>query len=285
MLDFLIGCQYNKVYGRYNKTAWKGNNSMETLFQKIDYYKKVLDEKAPLTHEDLNSLRAYYKLNLTYSSNALEGNTLNLSETKIAIEDGLTVSGKPLKDYYEAVGHAEAFDLMYSLAQGHGNVVTERNICRLHELFYLKVDPLKAGKYKTMRNYISGSEHIPVSPESVPEEMRKFEDWANKNCNKLHPVEFAALAHKNLVDIHPFEDGNGRTARLLMNLSLLNKGYLIVTIPPVLRMEYIAALEQSRRLSMKPFVKLVAECEMESYRDRFRMLEIPFPKLQAERTF
>lgn len=249
---------------------------METLLQKIDYYKKILDEKSPLTPEDLNSLRAYYKLNLTYSSNALEGNTLNLSETKIAIEDGLTVSGKPLKDYYEAVGHAEAFDLMYSLVKGQGNVVIEENICRLHELFYLKIDPLKAGKYKTVRNYISGSEHIPVAPEVVPEEMQKLEEWANKNCDKLHPIEFAALVHKKLVDIHPFEDGNGRTARLLMNLSLLNQGYLIVTIPPVLRMEYISALEHSRYSDTNPFVKLVAECEMESYRDRFRMLGIPF---------
>jgi len=258
---------------------------MEALLQKIDYYKKILDEKAPLKQEDINSLRAYYKLNLTYSSNALEGNTLNLSETKIAIEDGLTVSGKPLRDYYEAVGHAEAFDLMYSLAQGHGNVVTEKNICCLHELFYFKVDYLKAGKYKTMRNYISGSEYIPASPESVPKEMQKLEEWANENCDTLHPVEFAALAHKKLVDIHPFEDGNGRTARLLMNLSLLNQGYLIATIPPILRMEYITALEQSRRSNEKLFIKFVAECEMESYRGRFRMLEIPFPKLQPEKTF
>lgn len=247
------------------------------LLKKIDTYRNILEHSK--VKESLDSLREYYRLNLTYTSNALEGNTLTLSETKLAIEDGLTVSGKPLKDYYEADGHAKAFDFMYELAQGKGSVVTVENICCIHRLFYEKVDTTAAGIFKTERNYISGSEHIPTAPEQVADEMRKLQLWAERENGAYHPVEFAALIHKKIVDIHPFQDGNGRTARLVMNLCLLNKGYLLISIPPVLRMEYIAALEQSRGGTAEPFIKFIAECEMESLRDRFRMLEIPFPKL------
>jgi len=248
--------------------------------KKIDHYNSILKEQRPPSAEELQQLQAYYRLNLTYSSNALEGNTLTLSETKIVLEDGLTVAGKPLKDYYEAAGHAEAFDKMYELAGKDTPALTEENICLLHRLFYSKVDEKQAGKYRTIQNYISGTEYIPPAPEEVPGKIKELELWAREVKETLHPVIFAAKAHRMLVDIHPFLDGNGRTARLLMNLILLKAGYPIVCISPALRKEYIEALQVAQRAdapSDTPFIDLIAECEMESLRDRFRLFKIPFP--------
>ena len=105
------------------------------------------------------------------------------------------------------------------------------------------------------------------------------EDLKQKEA-AMHPVAYAAYAHRRLVDIHPFRDGNGRTARLLMNLILISKGYCLVTIPPVLRLDYVSALQQAQRSvapSDEAFVKLIAECELEAQRDYFRMFHIPMP--------
>lgn len=255
--------------------------SNSTLLQRVDYYADYIRKHRPLTQDELRELDAYYKIGVTYSSNALEGNSLTLSETKVLLEDGITVGGKPIRDCYEATGHAKAYDYMLGIARSGELKITEEMIQQLHFLFYNAVDSETAGQYRKGQVFISGTEYIPPSAEQISELMAEFIEKLSKEKDNLHPVEYAAYAHRRLVDIHPFSDGNGRTARLLMNMILINKGYCIVSIPPILRHEYISALRMAQRAehpSDEAFVRLVAQCELEAQKDYFRMFHMPLPE-------
>lgn len=249
--------------------------TLQDLLQKADSYKQKISSARPLAKEELKSLDNYFRIGFTYSSNALEGNTLTISETKILLEDGLTVGGRPLKDCYEAVGHGAAYDFMLDMARQQDMNITEDTIKKLHHLFYQKVDTGQAGQYRSIQVYISGTEYVPPAPEEVPTLMKHLTDQLHSSQSVLHPIELAAMAHKQLVDIHPFVDGNGRTARLLMNLILVNTGYGVVSIPPIWRNDYINALSASRQLNnIEPFSKLIAECVIETERDYCRLLKL-----------
>ena len=248
---------------------------LQDLLKKADAYRDKIQSARPLSKEELKSLDEYFRVDLTYSSNALEGNTLTISETKILLEDGLTVNGKPIKDCYETIGHAEAYDYMLGLARQTDLQITENVIKHLHYLFYRRIDMDNAGKYRTSQVYISGSEYIPPSPEGVPHLMEHFISQWESSRKSLHPIELATMCHKRLVDIHPFLDGNGRTARLLMNIILVNAGYGVVSIPPVLRHDYINTLVISQtEQNTDLFLKLIAECVIETERDYCRLLNI-----------
>lgn len=247
------------------------------LFAKADRYKSAIQSHRPLKPEEIKQLDDYFRIGLTYSSNALEGNTLTISETKVLLEDGLTVGGKPMRDSLEAVGHAKAYDFMLKMARQPVVLITENIIKELHRLFYSGIDADVAGRYRDIQVYITGTEYLPPAPEDISKLMGVFIKKINSLAEQLHPIELSALAHKWLVDIHPFQDGNGRTARLLMNLILINKGYGVVSIPPVLRLEYIDALRVSQREenpSNEQFINLIAECVIETGRDYCRMLRI-----------
>lgn len=249
----------------------------QELFHKADTYKKAIQAARPLKPEELKELDAYFKIGLTYSSNAIEGNTLTISETKVLLEDGLTAGGKPLKDSLEAIGHAKAYDFMLQIVRENLFELTEQTILELHRLFYEGIDKQNAGKYRDISVYITGTDYLPPEPEQVPQLMNDYVNQVNQVAGKMHPIELAALAHKWLVDIHPFVDGNGRTARLLMNLFLIHHGYGIVSIPPVLRQEYIDALRLSQRVDRsdtEPFIKLIAQCTIETQKDYCRLLRI-----------
>ncbi len=249
--------------------------TLQDLLQKADSYKQKISSARPLAKEELKSLDDYFRIGFTYSSNALEGNTLTISETKILLEDGITVGGRPLKDCYEAVGHGAAYDFMLELARQQDMCITEDTIKKLHRLFYQKVDDNQAGQYRSVQVYISGTEYIPPAPDEIPQLMKHLTDQIRSSRGTLHPIELAAMAHKRLVDIHPFIDGNGRTARLLMNFILVNAGYGVVSIPPILRNDYINALSASRRLNdMEPFFKLIVECVIETERDYCRLIKL-----------
>lgn len=180
--------------------------TLQELLQKADSYKQKISSARPLAEEELKSLDDYFRIGFTYTSNALEGSTLTISETKILIEDGITVGGRPLKDCYEAVGHGVAYDFMLELARQQHMSITEDAIKKLHRLFYQKVDADQAGQYRSVQVYISGTEYIPPSPEDVPHLMKHLADQIHSSRSALHPVELAAMAHKRLVDIHPFVD-------------------------------------------------------------------------------
>jgi len=253
---------------------------IKDLLKRIDDYMAVIREYRPLSVAEVKELDAYYRIGMTYSSNALEGNSLTLIETKVLLEDGITVGGKPIRDCYEATGHARAYDYMLELARSDNLSVTEDVISRLHYLFYNAIDPDAAGEYRKGQVFITGTEYIPPAAEYVSRHMASFVSELEERQRKLHPIELAAYAHRRLVDIHPFQDGNGRTARLLMNLILINRGYCIVSISPVLRRDYITALQQAQREknpSDEAFIKLIAECEIEAQRDYCRMFHIKLP--------
>ena len=184
-------------------------------FKKADENNRLLSAYRPLPPETLKSLREYYRVGLTYSSNALEGNSLTESETKVVIEDGLTIEGKPLRDHYEAVGHAKAYDYIYKITEKEG--LAEEDILALHRLFYQQIDAEKAGKYRDVKVYISGSRYAVSAESKIPAETQKLVKWYNENEKILHPVELAATLHQRFVFIHPFVDGNGRTGRALLH--------------------------------------------------------------------
>jgi len=243
---------------------------MREIFTEIDKLQKEINSYRPLSKHMLKQLKEYFRVGLTYASNALEGNSLTLTETKIVLEDGITIGGKPLKDHYEAIGHSEAYDWIYRLAAN--GAVTEANIKKLHKLFYQRLDEGKAGKYRKEKVFISGSKYILPPPEKIAGLMENFTRNMKNISKTRHPVEYAAVAHKEFVFIHPFIDGNGRVARLLMNLILLQKGYCLAIIPPVLRQDYISTLEKAHE-DDKDFIRFISRVVNETQRDYLRMLK------------
>jgi len=241
------------------------------IFDKIDELKTVIDKARPFEGELLNQLKGYYRVGLTYSSNALEGNTLTESETKVLLEDGLTVGGKPLRDTFEALGHAKAYDFMFSLLGKRE--ITEADILTMHKLFYSDIDGSAAGIYRNVPVFISGSEYAVSTVDEIPHEMAELVAWANARRSEYHPVEFAALLHKKFVFIHPFTDGNGRLARLIMNTALIQSDYLLAIIPPILRHEYIALLEKAHT-DDKPFICFIADRILETEKEIMRLLKL-----------
>lgn len=188
----------------------------------------------------------------------------------MVIEDGLAIGGKPLRDVYEALGHAKAYDKIHLLAKHKS--LEESDILNLHKLFYQLIDKKNAGKYRTVPVFISGSHYALTPPQKIPSEMKKFVEWFNKNESKMNTVEFAAKAHQKFVFIHPFVDGNGRVARLIMNLALLRGEYTVAIIPAIRQMEYVAALEAAHK-DVATFVDFIADCVVSTQEDLLRLLK------------
>jgi len=239
----------------------------------IDKAKQEIDKYRPFDKDILEQLKQYYRISLTYSSNALEGNTLTETETKIILEDGITIGGHPIREINEVIGHSEAYDLLYKLSIN--NEIKEQDILNLHNLIYRQVNPERAGLYRDKQVIITGTEFMPASAKKVPDLMQEFIEKIPELKTQYHPVEFAALLHLNIANIHPFFDGNGRTARLLMNLALLQAGYVITIIPVIMRNDYINVLKQAQ-LEPKtniPFINFISECAYESAKDYLRIIE------------
>jgi len=236
-----------------------------------DKLQQEINKHRPMKGQALKQLRDYFRIGLTWSSNALEGNSLTETETKVVIEDGITIGGKPLKDHFEAIGHAEAFDYLQKLARR--KEIAERDILKLHKLFYYRIDEASAGHYRKQNVIVTGTDFVFPAPSELKELMAAFADEIPRLRAEKHPIEFAAHLHTRLVTIHPFVDGNGRTARLLMNLALLQEGYPVTIIPPVVRSEYLAAVRESNTSNVAPFVNLLSSMVWESQRDYLRLLQ------------
>jgi len=165
---------------------------IQNLIKKIDEYKALIDSRRPLVPEEAKELDAYFRIGSTYASNALEGNTLTLSETKVILEDGLTVGGKPMRDCYEAVGHTRAYDYMLEAARSEPFVFSEDMILRLHKLFYQGIEPEKAGVYRGYQVFITGTEYVPPAAAEVPALMKRLVGELNDKWDSVHPVRLAA---------------------------------------------------------------------------------------------
>ncbi len=181
----------------------------------------------------------------------------------------MTIGGKPLRDHFEAIGHSQAYDYIHSLSRE--KIITEEYVKTLHRLFYQHIDIDNAGRYRNQRVFISGSQYSVPGPNKVPMLMEEFINNISIARRSYHPVIFAAQIHKEFVFIHPFVDGNGRVARLLMNLALLQEGYTIAIIPPILRSEYISSLERAH-VNDHDFIEFIAERVKETQKDYLRLL-------------
>jgi len=239
--------------------------------KKIDELQKEIQSFRPLNKQELSELKEYYKIGLTYTSNALEGNSLTETETKIVLEEGITIGGKLIKDHLEAIGSGDAYELLYKLARHE--YISEKDILNLHKLFYVRINPKFAGKYRKVQVFITGSDYIPPVAKDIPFFMRKFIESLPHLKKDNHPVKYAALMHLQLVAIHPFTDGNGRCARLLMNLALMQAGYPITIIPPILRTDYINAIKRAQmKKDDSQFIEFICSMVYESQLDYLRML-------------
>jgi Fic family protein len=227
---------------------------MEALIREIAVRKAELDRLRPLTREALAGLQKFYDVELTYTSNAIEGNTLTLRETAEVIEHGITVGGKTLRDHLEAADHYDALLWMREIA-GDTVSIGEAVIRELHRRIVARSQPAIAGLYSRLPRRIAGSSVTFPNPLKIPDLMAALGTW----IEAAPPSPEAAFdAHFRLTAIHPFADGNGRTARLLMNLMLLRAGYPPVAVRPVDRREYLEALEHaSLNDDLSPFQTLL----------------------------
>jgi len=218
---------------------------MNNLIKRLEEKKQKLDALRPLPPAFLQSLDHWFIIELSYNSNAIEGNTLTRRETALVIEKGITVAGKSLKEHLEVTNYSIALNFIKNLAKKTKEDITLQDILDIHRLVLKGIDDNNAGKLRTVPVFIAGSDVQLPSPLHIPDLMNDFIAWLQQS--QKHPTEIATEAHFKLVSIHPFVDGNGRTARLLMNLLLIQTGYPPTVIENAKRSTYIDAIEKSQK--------------------------------------
>jgi Fic family protein len=242
--------------------------------ERIDKLKTWLDEFRPLAPMIVAELKKLYDVQFTYNSNAIEGNTLTQSETELVLTKGITIGGKTLDEHLEVIGHKEAIDYVENLAQ-RDTEINEWEIRQIHNLILRKINPEEAGSYRTLDVMAAGTNYHYPPHYLLSQLMGDFAIWLNSaSALRLHPVEYATMAHYRFVSIHPFRDGNGRTARLLMNLLLIRSGYPIVVISNQIRNNYINALAygQQNQDDLSQLYDLVFDATITSLMGVLRLL-------------
>lgn len=247
----------------YKKNELLALNKLADILSEIDTLKEKL-----VNHRALDSFKIIEALELeyTFESNRIEGNTLTLKETDLVINEGITISGKSMREHLEAINHQEAVGFLKELV-GKDIDFTERDLLLLHSLILKGIDSKYAGIYRDVQVMISGSRHLPPQPYLIKKQMEDLFFWYQANKRDMHPVVLAAELSERLVTIHPFLDGNGRTSRLIMNLILLKNGYVIANIKgdSENRMKYYEALENAQVDNQKEgFHLFVAQVELEA---------------------
>lgn len=247
----------------YSPKASGLTKKINSLLKEIDKVKSSLQK---LLQYDSYRIAQALELEYTFESNRIEGNTLTLKETDLVINEGLTISGKSMREHLEAINHQEAIAYIKHLVEKK-SVFNEHALLAVHNLILRGIDQSNAGKYRQAQVMIKGSKHVPPAPYLVPKQMEDYFIWYRQQQNKLHPVVLAAEMHERLVTIHPFIDGNGRTSRLVMNLILLKHGYVIANLKgdAKSRMNYYLALEQAQKQQSKlDFTELIAQTELDA---------------------
>lgn len=227
------------------------------IYQRIIEKKRKLDSLRPLPPSLVNRLREQIIIEWTYHSNAIEGTSLSLRETGLVIEEGLTIKGKPLKEHFEAINHKEAILFLEDLIKKDKFKVTSFLIKQIHQLILKEIDKENAGKFREVNVKITGSKYLPPAPSFISGLTKNFDSWLKDKKNQKNVIDYAALAHFKLVDVHPFIDGNGRTARLLMNLVLMNKGFPATIILKTDRRKYYQTLDQAHQGKVGLFVNFI----------------------------
>lgn len=257
--------------------------AFQVVLGEIDKLYKQYKSKRPLTKEEQEARYEKLRLEWTYNSNAIEGNSLTLGETAFYLREGLTSEGKPLVDYLEARNHAEAIDWLFDFAK-EKKPITEGFIKDLNALLHKGITERPArganglmvmrqitpGAYKKQPNHVltlSGEIHYYVDPLQVQGEMEKLIKMIGEQEGTIHPVELASTVHYELTRIHPFDDCNGRVARILLNLIFMRAGYPPIVIKMEERRVYLEALEQADKGDKEPFYLFVAEHVKQALKD------------------
>lgn len=226
--------------------------------------------KNQLSNFTEQSLNEDFKLKYTYDSNAIEGNTLTLQETKVVLE-GVTIGGKTIREHFEVINHAKAIDYIEDLAEAK-EPLSEYEIKSIHYLVLKGIDDKYAGTYRDCDVFISGARHTPPAHYSVQAEMDRFMSWYHNEAQNLHPIIRASMVHIDFVGIHPFRDGNGRTSRLLMNLELLKAGLPAINIKSDKKAEYYEALDKAHcDNDFNPFNNLVADYVLQRLEEKKKL--------------
>ena len=221
---------------------------------------KKLNKLRPLPKSAVQKLREKFQIEMTYNSNAIEGNSLTLKETFLVINEGITIKGKPLKDHLEVKNHQAALEYLYDLVdKDKKHTVSEILLRNLHRIIIQETDKEWAGRYRNADVIIGGAKHKPPNALQVPQRMRDLIRWLTAQKKQTHIIELAALLHHKLVHINPFFDGNGRTARLSMNLLLMQAGFPLVIILKNDRKKYYDVLDKADSGAYEPLVKFIAQ--------------------------
>jgi Fic family protein len=235
----------------------------EKLYRRIVERKKALDALRPLDTLQLRRLREEFLVEYVYNSTSIEGNTLSMDETRLVLQEGLTIGGKSVREHLDVINQKEAMGYLEEFLHKKREI-KESDILALHRLTLKGISDYWAGRYKDSQNRILGSRHKTKPPYRVSSEMGNLVYLIHHNPEQYNPIELAAIAHHELVRIHPFVDGNGRTARLLCNLILVRKGYPPLIIREQGRKKYFDALEQAHFGNLAPFVTFIGLREEES---------------------
>ena len=231
-----------------------------TISSRIEEKLKKLESLRPLPSAAVQKLKEQFEIEMTYNSNAIEGNSLTLKETYLVIHEGLAINGKPLKDHLEAKDHHDALTFLYDLIGNQTqSTISEHLIREIHSLVVKKTEEEFAGKYRTSNVFIGGDGYTPPDASQVPGEMKNLMTWFTNSKKKINLIELSALLHHKLVYIHPFFDGNGRTARLVMNITLMRAGYPLVVILKNDRKKYYRVLSQADKGIYEPLIGFVAQ--------------------------
>lgn len=236
---------------------------LDRLLQKRECYRQALPSIPALT---LQSYELAFEVEYTHNSNAIEGNTLTLMETKLVLEDAISPGGKSLREIYEAVNHQKAYRYVKACI-ARNEPLSEKIVKDIHAILMENI--LVGGVYRNVDVYISGAQHTPPSPNEMYRQVKDFYADLGWKAQALDPIALAAWTHAEFVRIHPFPDGNGRTSRLLMNYQLLAQGFAPVSIAKEDRLDYYNALEAyAVDGDLAPFTEMVAALE-EKQLDRY----------------
>jgi len=250
------------------------NNLIEKLYN-IDNLKKRLDESRPLSTDITKSLKIKFDIAIINNSIRGKGNTFTLQEIKALLFDGSTICGKTDIEQLEITDYKNALDYIEVLSEKKLIELTAIDIINIHNILFKNIAPEKAGKYRNCPLSISlenGKEATVCDPFLIPDEMNKFFNWLLTEKNE-HSLIIAAEAHNKFVEIHPFYDGNGRTGRLIMNLILMNKGYVPIIIKPYKRTEnYDNTIISWRNGNKDDFYIFIADCEIESLEEYLKII-------------
>nr|WP_162151191.1 Fic family protein [Haploplasma modicum] len=260
--NWMIPIDANKPVDLREKTIFDFRG-LDFNFSVVDSLKTKIDSKRPLDINTSKSLRESLIVDWTYNSNAIEGSTLTLYETKVVLE-GITIGGKSVVEHLEAINHKEAIIFLEELVRAD-SILTEWDIKSIHAIILKQINDEYAGKYRNSNVIISGASHVPPKHEQLYTLMEKLIYDFNHSWNKYHPVVQAALLHGEFVKIHPFIDGNGRTARLLLNFVLMKNGFTPVIIKNENRLTYYDSLDYAHTTKdYTNFIKLINDLVIES---------------------